>query len=75
MNLLIKSVHLFLFGAYVELCKKRFDAIVDKTIHTGGDISAPSLTRRANRCYELYSRFLEREKTLRIEMTRRKLGY
>ncbi|MCH5211164.1 MAG: hypothetical protein J1F01_09420 [Oscillospiraceae bacterium] len=75
MKLLIKSVYLFLFGLYVELCKKRFDAIMDRTIRNGGDISAAALTKRSNRCYELYSHFLDYEKSLRYEITQKKYGY
>ena len=75
MKILIKSVYLFLFGVYVELCKKRFDAIMDRTIQNGGDISATALTKRSNRCYELYSRFLDYENSLRYDMARKKYGY
>ena len=72
MKLLIKSVYLFIFGAYVEFSKKRFDALMDKCIKSGGDISSPSLTKRSNRCYSLYERFLARERDLRFEMSRQR---
>ena len=74
MKLFIKSVYLFLLGTYVEFSKKRFDTLMDKCIKSGGDISSPSLTKRSNRCYALYERFLARERELRFEMSRQKAG-
>lgn len=68
MKILIKSIHLFLFGVYIEACKRSFDRKIDRCIARGKSITSNSLTSQSDRCYYLYSKFKEAERNLNFEI-------
>lgn len=68
MKILIKSVILFFFGVYVEMCKRKFDRQMDKCITKGRDISSPRLSKSSDRCYGLYQKFRHCENELAIDI-------
>lgn len=64
MKILIKSLNIFLLGAWADIYKKRFDNAIDRCIRRGGNIAGKRLTRMSNKSYDLYIRFRECEKDL-----------
>lgn len=71
MKILMKSIYLFVFGVYIEQCKKKFDKKIDRCIARGKNISSKSLTLNSDRCYYLYTKFKEAEKNLNYEIRRK----
>ena len=70
MKILFNSIHLFLFSLYVDFYKYRFDRAVKKRLKNGKDISTKKLTQMSDKCYYLFSSFIEKEKRLRLKMTK-----
>ncbi len=68
MKILMKSIHLFLFGVYVEAYKKHFDSVMDSYIKKGLDISSKRLTKMSDKSYQLYVDFKEYEKSLKHDI-------
>ena len=66
----INSIHLFLFSLYVDFYKYRFDRAVKKRLKNGKDISTKKLTQMSDKCYYLFNSFIEKEKRLRLKMTK-----
>ena len=71
MKILMKSIYLFMFGVYIERCKRKFDRKIDRCIASGKSISSKSLTLSSDRCYYLYTKFKEAERNLNYEIRRR----
>ena len=68
MKILIKSLNIFLLGAWADIYKRRFDNAIDRCIRRGGNIAGKRLTRMSNKSYDLYMRFRECEKDLSYMM-------
>ena len=70
MKILFNSIHLFLFSLYVDFYKYRFDCAVKKRLKNGKNISTKKLTQMSDKCYYLFNSFIEKEKRLRLKMTK-----
>ena len=70
MKILFNSIHLFFFSLYVDFYKYRFDCAVKKRLKNGKDISTKKLTQMSDKCYYLFNSFIEKEKRLRLKMTK-----
>ncbi len=68
MKILMKSINLFLFGIYIETCKRSFDKTVDRRIARGRSLSSKALSAKSNRCCRLYNKFKELERDLNFEI-------
>lgn len=73
MRILIKSMYLFLFGVYADICKYRLNSLLDRQIKHGRDISSPALVKYSNRCYNLYVEFQNLEYRLCSEISLKSL--
>lgn len=70
MKILFNSIHLFLFSLYVDFYKYHLDRAIKKRLKNGKDISTKKLTQMSDKCYYLFNSFIEKEKRLRLKMTK-----
>ncbi|MEE1225350.1 MAG: hypothetical protein UH081_08835 [Clostridia bacterium] len=75
MNILIRSLRLYILGIYITLCKKYFDNKMDKYIEHNRSLSDRRLTALSNKCSSLYKKFTEEESSLLFEIALKKSGY
>ncbi len=69
MKILFKSIYLYFLGLRAEFYKHHFDAVMDRYVSHGKDISCRRLTDMSNKSYGLYKKFRECEKTLKYEIS------
>lgn len=70
MKVLFESFYLYFLGALADIKKTAFDRKIDKVIKKGGDISSPRLTRLSHSLYESYRRFKDKEKDVKLLLTK-----
>ncbi len=74
MKIFVKSLHLFILGAYAEYCRRRLDASAARHYIKYGAISSKKLVRHSQKCCRLYQIFNELERSLLQDFAMRNMS-
>lgn len=73
MKILMKSLYLYILGAYAEYSLHRLNLLIERSLAKTGTICAPNLVYRSDKCYKLFKKFGECERVLLKDFDMRRL--